>query len=89
MAQASAACLGLIPLTALAVGVEIDGAQILLRFRLTGVTDRDGAGMTDIADELSDLLGPAVQVNYAYDVASEPGLRPDDGIWWIFRSRAD
>ena len=89
VAQASAACLGLIPSTALAVGVEIDGARILLRFRLTGVAEGDREDMTDVADELSDLLGPAVQVNHAYEVASEPGLKPDDGVWWIFRSRTD
>lgn len=87
MAQATAASVGLIPVHALAYGVEIDRYRVRLRYQLAELTDADVQDMVDTVDELEDLVGPAVHVDYVHELRRRPLISPHDGVRWIFLSR--
>ncbi|TVU64851.1 hypothetical protein FQP90_07310 [Paenarthrobacter nitroguajacolicus] len=63
IAQTVAAMRGQIPKHALAVGVEIHGVKIKLRFQLSRVTDEDKTDMEDILSELEAYVGQDVEVD--------------------------
>lgn len=76
VAQAVQASLGQIPEHALAVGVEIAGPEVTLRFQLTDVTEEDEEDMAGIAMELEGLLGCDVHVNVAHTVLHQRQVVP-------------
>lgn len=89
MAQATAASRGGIPVHALAYGVEVDRYRVRLRFQMSEVSDQDEEDMVDTVDELERLVGPAVTVDYVYEIRKHRLVSPSDGVWWIFLARVD
>ena len=87
VAQVAQASLGLIPNHALAVGVEVDGLRVRLRFQLSELTDADSSDMDDVLSELEALLGDEVQVDQVREVRHQRDVSPSDGVRWIFLSR--
>ena len=87
VAQACQASLGLIPRSALAVGVRVDGLEVTLLFQLRGLTDADVADMQDIAEELEMLLGDRVRVESTHEIREARSPSPFEGTRWIFLSR--
>jgi hypothetical protein len=87
VAQAVQASLGLIPEHALAVGVEVDDTDVMLRFQLTAVTEADAQDIEDIVSQLEALVGPVVHVAKELDVRQEREISPHDGVRWIFLAR--
>jgi hypothetical protein len=88
VAQAAQASLGLIPVRALAVGVQVRGADVILRLQMLRLAEQDVQDVHDITDAVSDLLGPDVRVRVTYEVRTEPALSPHDGVRWFFSARA-
>lgn len=88
IAQAVQASLGLIPEHALAVGVEVVGRDVRLRFQLSEATEQDAADMGDIRSELEALVGPDVKVEQAHEVRGWRSVSPHDGVCWFFLRRA-
>lgn len=86
VAQAVQASLGTIPQHALAVGVQVAGAQ--LRFQLSSLTEEDEVDMDDIKSELEALVGNAVEVDRMHEVRSQRVVDPADGVCWIFLARS-
>ncbi len=87
VAQAVQASLGLIPEHTLALGVEVAGADVRLRFQLTEAAEEDVADGDDIVSELEALVGPAVHVERVYEVRDERAVTPSNGTRWIFLAR--
>ena len=87
VAQAVQASLGLIPQHALAVGVQVDGVNVMLRFQLTELTESDQEAMNDIVDEFEMLVGDQVHVSARPELHAERNISPFDGIQWIFLAR--
>jgi hypothetical protein len=87
--QAAQASLGVIPIGALAVGVQVRGTDVLLRLQMLRLAEQDVQDVHDIADALSDLLGPDVRVRETCEIRAEPALSPHDGVRWFFRARVD
>ena len=84
LAQAVQASLGLIPRSALAVGVRVSGTDVELSFQLSGVSEGDEADMDDIVSELELLVGDKVSISRRYDVKDERDISPRDGVCWFF-----
>ena len=89
VAQAVQASLGLIPKSAVAVGVLVDGARIHLTFQLTGVDAADVADMDDIQDGLMDLVGDAVTVQLHHEIVEHRDISSSDRVRWIYLSRME
>ncbi|MFE7506931.1 hypothetical protein [Promicromonospora sp. NPDC057488] len=70
IAQTAAASRGQIPEHALAVGVEVDGPRLRLRFQLSQVTEKDESDMSDIVSELEGLVGDDVVVESSFQVTA-------------------
>jgi hypothetical protein len=87
VAQAAQAALGLIPPSALAVGVRVRGTHVSLVFQLRERASQDADDVQDVTGELEVLLGPNVLVDAAIEVLSQHDLTQDDGIRWFYRSR--
>ncbi|WP_157181454.1 hypothetical protein [Actinopolymorpha alba] len=88
VAQAVQASLGLIPQHALAVGVEVAGKDVRLRFQLSEVTEDDVTDMDDIVSELEALVGSDVHVEQTHEVRDERAISPSKGgVRWIFLAR--
>jgi hypothetical protein len=65
------ASLGLIPLSALAFGVQVDGYDVTLCFQLRELSEEDVLDMDDIVSELEALLGNRVRVSRAHEIRIE------------------
>ncbi|MCR1161696.1 hypothetical protein NEK97_09515 [Paenarthrobacter sp. UW852] len=91
IAQTVAAMRGLIPKHALAVGVEIHGVKVKLRFQLSKVTEEDKTDMDDILSEMEAYVGQDVEVESAYEIRKERRVLPDgtDNLYSVFISRID
>lgn len=89
VAQAVQASLGLIPEHAIAVGVEVDGSDVVLRFQLTAITEEDSQDVDDIVSDLEALVGPDVRVGKKLDVREERAISPHENVRWIFLARQD
>jgi hypothetical protein len=87
VAQVVQASLGLIPEHALAVGVEVTGNEVCLRFQLTQAEEEDLAYIDDIVSEFEALVGDEVLVDRSYEIRSERRISPHDGICWVFLAR--
>jgi hypothetical protein len=87
VAQAVQACLGLLPRSALAVGVRVAGTDVELRFQLRELTEADAVDIDDIVSELEVLTGEHVHVDKTYEIRAEPAISPDDQVCWIFLAR--
>lgn len=87
IAQTVAASRGQIPEHALAVGVEVDGPRLRLRFQLSQVAEEDESDMSDIVSELEGLVGDDVVVESSYEVLDRREISPSDGVCWIFLAR--
>lgn len=88
IAQAAAASLGLIPSSAHALGVEVDGTRVILVLQAPGTSPEAEQDLTDIASELEALLGPDVNVSGRLDRQDACRLSPNDGVAWFFATRA-
>jgi hypothetical protein len=88
VAQVVQASLGSIPEHALAVGAEVTGRNVRLRFQLTELTERDREDMVDIAGELEALVGPDVRVELVQELRQDRVVSPHDGVLWIFLKRS-
>ena len=88
VAQAVQAMLGQIPVHALAVGVQVAGSQVSLRFQLSESSEGDQADMQDIVGELEALVGEHVQVRLVSEVRAERSITAADGVRWTFLARA-
>ncbi|MGH7480788.1 MAG: hypothetical protein ACRELV_01430, partial [Longimicrobiales bacterium] len=75
-AQAVQASLGQIPTHALAVGVEVMGSRVRLRFQLSEATKDDIVDMDDIVSELEALVGNDVHVDKIHEVRPEREISP-------------
>ena len=89
VAQTTQASLGLIPEHALAMGVEVAGRRVCLRFQLSNATEGDLQDIADIVDEMQDLVGDHVQVESVYEVRMTVDISPLDGVYWVFLARVD
>ena len=89
VAQTVQASLGLIPAHALAVGVEVDGAKVRLRFQLARISEPDLQDMMDIHDGLQDLVGESVEVSLRHDVMAQRAISPIDRVCWVYLARQD
>ncbi|AXE37793.1 hypothetical protein [Acidipropionibacterium virtanenii] len=87
-AQTSQASLGLIPDHAYAVGVEVNGRHLRLRFQLSRLTEEDEEDMRDIVSELEALVAQEIYVDYSYEFTDRPRLDPHDGVSWIYATKA-
>jgi hypothetical protein len=87
VAQAAQATLGLVPKSALAVGVVIDGTDVQVRFQLSRLIEDDMADMEDIVSGLEALLGEGVHVEEVREIRTEPAISPHDGVRWVFLAR--
>lgn len=87
VAQTVQASLGLVPRHALAVGVEVVGVVVRLRFQFTETTEDDHADVADIVSELEVLVGEDVRIEVDQEIRREPVIRPWDGVRWIYRAR--
>jgi hypothetical protein len=85
VAQTAQAALGLIPRSALAMGVEVDRANAVLRFQLAACTPEDVEDMDDIVSELEVLLGQGVKVTRTADVVAHWMVEdPSAGMRWVY-----
>jgi hypothetical protein len=89
VAQAAQAALGLIPVNAVAVGVQVDESDVRLVFRLRQESEQDAKDVEDVTAELEVLLGPDVRVHSKVEVQREPDLSPRDSVRWFFRVRSN
>ncbi|WOC60436.1 hypothetical protein RI444_18295 [Paenarthrobacter sp. AT5] len=91
IAQSVAAMRGQIPKHALAVGVEIHGVRIKLKFQLSTVTEEDQTDMDDILSELEAYVGQGVEVQSAHEIRKERRVLPDgtDNLYNLYLSRYD
>ncbi|WP_182112674.1 MULTISPECIES: hypothetical protein [unclassified Actinotalea] len=89
VAQVAQASLGAIPRHALAVGVEIAGKDVTLRFQLARETPDDDEDIEDIKDAFWVLVGNDVNIGVRTDVMSAPELEVRRGVRWIYRARLD
>ena len=87
--QAVQASLGLIPRSALAVGVDVDGSRVSLVFQLSCITESDEADIADIVDDLSTLVGEDVQVSQRSEVRETRQISARDRTWWIYLAHDD
>lgn len=87
VAQAVQASLGLIPHTALAVGVRVNGFDVRLQFQLSEMDAAAAEDIEDIRIDLNLLLGDAVQVEATHELRAERLVSPRDGVRWIFLAR--
>ena len=87
--QAVQASLGLIPRSALAVGVDVDGSRVSLVFQLSCITESDEADIADIVDDLSTLVGEDVQVSQRSEVRDTRQIAARDRTWWIYLAHDD
>ena len=87
VAQTVQAALGRIPEHALAVGVEVSGLRVGLRFQFVELSGGDHADMADIVDGLETLVGDDVEVESTFEVREHRQISPSDGICWIFLAR--
>ena len=88
VAQAVQAMLGQITVHALAVGVEVAGAHVSLRFQHSESSEGDQADMRDIAGDLAVLVGEHVEVRFVTEVRATRSITVADGVRWIFLARA-
>ena len=86
-AQATQASLGQIPAHALAVGVQVDGVQVRLRFQMSECTDDDQDDIDSIVSELEALVGQDVHVGVFSEMRTDAVISPHDGVSWIFAVR--
>ena len=86
-AQATQASLGQIPVHALAVGVQVDGVQVRLRFQLSECTDDDQADIDSIVSALEALVGQDVHVGVSSEIRTDAVISRHDGASWIFAVR--
>lgn len=86
-AQTSQASLGLIPEHAYAVGVEINGRHLRLRFQLSHLTEAGEEDMSDILSELEALVGQEILVDSSYEITTYPKVDPHDGVRWVYLAR--
>ena len=87
VAQLAHACLGLIPENALAIGVEVLGEGVLLRFVMTEMTDQTREDIDDILDAFGILVGPRVGI--AVERSTTDGRSPipnDDQTDWTYKA---
>ncbi|WP_433161674.1 hypothetical protein [Kribbella sp. CA-247076] len=89
VAQAVQASLGQLPLHALAVGVEVHGSRIRLRFQLSEITEEDEAGIGEIVNGLETLVGDEVAVESMREIRNEHEISPTDGVRWIVLVRRE
>ena len=61
VAQAVQASLGLVPLHAVAIGVEVDDVRVWLRSQLAEVSEQDVVDLEDIRGNLQDLVANDVE----------------------------
>ncbi|WBQ07745.1 hypothetical protein [Kribbella sp. CA-293567] len=87
IAQTVESSRGQIPLHALAMGVEVDGRRIVLRFQLSELDESDLLDISEIVSEMSALVGDEVEIADIKEVLDQRSTSPDDGICWIFFSR--
>jgi hypothetical protein len=87
VAQTVQAMLGQVPEHALAVGVEVSGQRVRLRFQLSEATDVDKAHINDIVSELEALVGDEVQVEAVREVVQEPRISPSGEVRWVYLAR--
>ena len=87
IAQTVVASLGQIPVHAVAMGVEVDGVRVTLRFQLSELDESDSDDISDIVSELSGLVGNDVEVSEVHEVRKERSISPDDEVSWVFFSR--
>ena len=87
VAQAVQASLGLVPQHALAVGVEVEGTTVRLRFQLSELTHEDKLDIEDIVSELEALVGNDAQVTTAHEITADRHISPSDGVRWMFLAR--
>lgn len=84
IAQTVQASLGMIPRNALAVGVEVDGASVRLRFQLAAATAEDLADIEDIVSEFQALVGDDVAVDSVYEIREQRDISLDRVLWVFF-----
>ncbi|MCP4308372.1 MAG: hypothetical protein GY788_26530 [bacterium] len=87
VAQVVQASLGLIPRHALATGVEVEGAEVRLRFQLSEVSEQDALDMADILGEFQELVGGHVDAVVVHEVLDWRAISPHDGVRWVFLAR--
>ncbi|MDC7122693.1 hypothetical protein OMK64_14235 [Cellulomonas fimi] len=88
VAQVVQASLGVIPEHALAVAVAVDGLQVELRFWLSELTQADREDVDDIVDELSVLVGDAVEIGTVVHITPDFIMpTPVPGVQWTFLER--
>lgn len=87
VAQAVQAMLGQVPEHALAVGVQVTGSRVTLRFQLSESGEADQADMDDIVSGLEALVGQHVEVRLVSDVRAERSITAADGVRWVFLAR--
>jgi hypothetical protein len=87
VAQAVQASLGLIPRTALAFGVAVQGADVRLVFQLSELREQDKNDMHEIWHQLETLVGDAVNVDLRHEVRQLRHVSPLDGVRWVFLAR--
>ena len=88
VAQTVQATLGLVPPNALAVGVQVNGRNVRVRFQLSRLTEQDTADMDDIVDGPQDLVGDRINVEHDHEVREQRVISPHDGFRWVFLARA-
>lgn len=74
IAQAVQACAGVVPKTALAIGVSTGSNVVRLWFQLSDIDAGVMGDIQDIASELGGLLGDVVRVESSYEVVQYPDL---------------
>lgn len=87
IAQTVVASRGQIPEHALALGVEVHGSRLRLRYQLSDLNEEDELDMSAIVSELEALVGDQVEIESAYEVRDERQISPTDGVSWVFLAR--
>lgn len=84
VAQVVQASLGLIPVSALAFGVQVSGAHLRVVVQISEPTGSDLEDVGDIQSTLEDLVGPDVEVEFVVERVDERKVSSHDGIRWVY-----
>ncbi len=87
IAQLTQASLGLIPRSAVALGVVVDRYEVTVWCQLRELTAEATEDLDDIVGALGLLVGDEVRLRWRHEIRDEPVITPQDRICWTFAAR--
>ncbi|SDU89013.1 hypothetical protein SAMN04488544_1515 [Microlunatus sagamiharensis] len=81
------ASLARLPVHLLALGVEIDRLEVVLRFQLSELADTDLEDIEEIQQDLDELTGFLLEIDRVVEVQTERDISGPANIWWVYLDR--